>query len=110
MIATFVHDGDSIDHTPVAALAAGTVIVLANAIGIATRPIPANTLGTLALAGVFDLPRDPSGLIAQGTTLFWDAAAQRATIDAAAGTNLYLGISAMESPDTAAAIRVRLNH
>lgn len=110
MSATFIHDGEYLDHTPSADLAVGAVVVLAAAIGIATRAIPANTLGALAVMGVFEVPRDPSGAIAQGAMLFWDATAERATTDADSGANKYLGISAAASANAATKIRVRLNH
>ncbi|MBA2480461.1 MAG: DUF2190 family protein [Planctomycetes bacterium] len=114
MSATFIHDGCYLDFTPPADVLAGTVVVLADAVGITRRPIPAGTLGALAMEGVFDVPRAPGGVINQGTRLYWDAATQRVTLNAVdpitALANPALGICALTSPDTAVSIRVRLNH
>ncbi len=114
MSATFIHDGCYLDYTPPADVLAGAVVVLADALGITRRPIPAGTLGALAMEGVFDVARAPGGVIPQGTRLYWDAAGQRATLIAVdpvtAIANRTLGIAALDSPDTAVAIRVRLNH
>ena len=49
--AGFQHDGNAIDHTPTADVAAGDVVVQGDLIGVAKTPIPANTLGALAVVG-----------------------------------------------------------
>ncbi|MFQ3588264.1 MAG: capsid cement protein, partial [Fimbriimonadaceae bacterium] len=41
--AVFVHDGECIDYTPGAAVAAGDVVVQGDLIGVAKQPIAANT-------------------------------------------------------------------
>lgn len=55
--AVFQHGGNAIDHTPTADVAAGDVVVQGDLIGVAKTPIPANTLGALAVVGVFDFPK-----------------------------------------------------
>jgi len=74
--ANFVQDGNSIDYTPTADVAAGDVIVLSDSmmIAIAKRPIPANTLGALATTGVFDFPKTAgaSSAIPAGTRCLWN--------------------------------------
>jgi len=55
-MATFVHDGNTIDYTPATDVAAGDVVVQGELIGVAKVPIPADKLGALAVTGVFDLP------------------------------------------------------
>ena len=110
MLATFVHDGDFLDHIPAADLPVGAVVMIADAVGIAVRAIPAGSLGSLAMGGVFDLPRAPGALIQPGKRLFWDPAAQIATADGVVAGVVPLGIAAALSIDTAAVVRVRLNH
>jgi predicted RecA/RadA family phage recombinase len=51
--ATFVHDANSVDHTPGSDVAAGDVAVRDDLVGIARTPIAPNALGSLAVAGVF---------------------------------------------------------
>jgi predicted RecA/RadA family phage recombinase len=110
MPAIFIQEGESIDYTPTEDVALGAVVVLANAIGVACRPIPASTLGALAMGGVFEVPRAPGAALPQGTTLHWDATAQVAVIDPAGGANRYLGISVNTIEAEATTVRVRLNH
>ena len=55
--ATYIQEGDAIDYTPTADLKAGGVIVQNELIGVAKRALPANRLGSLSVAGVFDFPK-----------------------------------------------------
>lgn len=110
MTATFIHDGEYLDHIPAADLPVGAVVVIGDSIAIAQRPIPAGSLGSLAMEGVFEVPRAPGALIPQGKRLFWDPTAQRAGIDGALPGLLPMGIAAAEALDTATTVRVRLNH
>ena len=110
MAATFLHDGNTLDHIPATDVPLGAVVIIADTIGIVTRPIPAGALGALALTGVFELPRVVGGVIPQGKRLAWDPVNQHATADLAAPGVIPLGIAAATSVDTAATVRVRLNH
>ena len=109
-MATFVHDGSSIDYTPGAAVAAGAVVVQEDLIGIARTPIAPNALGSLAVAGVFDLPKatGAGSAIAAGVVVYWDEAEQVAKTDAEAGANKKLGKTIAAAADADALVRVRL--
>ena len=52
--AKFIHDGNSIDYTPSADVAAGDVVVQGESVGIAKTAIAANLIGAIAVTGVFD--------------------------------------------------------
>lgn len=109
--AIYVHEGDSIDYTPGSDVAAGDVVVLTDLIGIARTPIKANELGSLAVAGVFDLPKTTGGgtAITAGTKLYWDAAEQVAKADDESGANKYLGKAVASATDGDETVRVRLS-
>jgi predicted RecA/RadA family phage recombinase len=62
-----------IDYTPGSAVVAGDVIVLGSVVGIATQDIAANAKGSLALEGVFKVPKI-TGANAVGTLIYWDPA------------------------------------
>ena len=109
MNAIYVHDGSRIDYTPIIDLPVGAVVVLADAVGIALRPIPAGTQGVLATTGVFELARVPVGVIPAGKRLFWDAANQQATVDPAGGANAPLGLNETPSADGQTTLRVLIN-
>jgi predicted RecA/RadA family phage recombinase len=110
MLATFIHRGDAINHIPTTDLPMGAVVVQGSLVGIANRPIPAGSLGSLTLEGVFDVPVTPGTTAAVGAPLYWDPATQIATSNAGSGANPPLGVvvQAIAATDTLA--RVRLNH
>lgn len=108
MGAIFKHRGDAIEHTPVADVTAGDVIVQGELIGVAKIDIKAGQLGALHVTGVFEVPRTTGGVLATGFKLYWDEANARATVDDAAGANAYLGKSVKESGDTDPTVLVRL--
>jgi predicted RecA/RadA family phage recombinase len=114
--ATYVQDDRAIDYTPTTAVAAGQVVVQGALVGVAKEPIPANTLGALAIRGVFDFLKattEGSG-IAAGTQVYWDATDGVATASANSGgetPTAYapLGKTIQPCADADATMRVRLN-
>lgn len=108
--AKFVHEGESIDYTPGADVLTGAVVVQAELVGVVQGPIKANQLGSLAVSGVFDFPKAlgvGSGMPA-GTNAYWDAAAQNATKNAAAGANKLIGKAVKTTVDADTTVRIRL--
>lgn len=106
MIARYVQKGESIDYRPAAAVAAGDVIILNNLVGVARLDIAANTLGSLAVVGVFDAPK-AAGAIAPGAAVYWDAA-NHAVTTVAAG-NPYLGKAVLAAGAADELARILLN-
>jgi predicted RecA/RadA family phage recombinase len=106
MLARYVQKGDSIDYRPTTAVAAGSVIVIADLVGVARLDIDAHTLGSLAVVGVFDIVKT-GGQIPAGSTVYWDAGAQKATL--VSGSNHYLGKAIADSADGDETVRVLLN-
>lgn len=107
----FIHDGNSIDHTPSADVAAGDVVVQGDLVGIAKLDIAADRLGALAVTGVFDVPKvtGVGEAIAAGAKVYWDAGNSVATTDDNAGANKYLGKTVAAAGDDDATVRVRLD-
>ena len=85
--AKFVQEGEAIDHTPGADMLVGAVVVQGDLVGVTQAPIKAGQLGSLAVTGVFDFNKavGAGSAIPAGTLTYWDAAAQNATKNAAAG-------------------------
>ena len=107
-MATFIHDGNSIDHTPTADVAAGAVVVQGELVGVAKTPIAANALGSLAVVGVFDFPK-ATGVgtaITAGANCYWDVANSRATTTATG--NKLIGKCVKAAADADALVRIRL--
>ncbi len=70
--ATFVSQGNAIDYTPGSAVAAGQVVVQSTLPGFARTPIAANALGSLGVAGIYDIVK-VTGAIDAGVAVYWDA-------------------------------------
>lgn len=109
MPAIFVHDGAAIDYTPGSAVAAGDVVVQGELVGVAKLDIAANKLGALAVAGVFDFPKNSGGgtAIAMGVNVYWDSVNKVATTTAAG--NKLIGKVVRAAADADASVRVRMS-
>lgn len=107
MQATFVSEGEFIDYTPGADVAAGDVVVQGDLIGVASRPIPANTPGALAVQGVFDFAKLAALVLGAGVIVYWDDAANVATNVAAGNKQLGKTVKAAAAAD--ATVRVRMS-
>lgn len=108
-MATFIHDGNSIDYTPGSAVTAGAVVVQGELVGVAKVDIPASTLGPLAVTGVFDFPKATGAgtAIAAGANCYWNAVAQQATTTATG--NKLIGKSVRAAADADATVRIRMS-
>jgi len=79
----YLKDGDVVAYTPTSAVEAGQVVVQANLVGIALSPIAANTLGSLAVKGIFEVVQ-AAEIIPAGSPIYWDADGN--PVDGTAGT------------------------
>lgn len=109
--AAFVHEGDAIDHTGVADIAAGDVVVEGDLVGVARLDRKAGTPGSLAVKGVFDFPKatGASTAIAKGVLNYWDEAEQVAKTDSESGANKLIGKSVAAAGDNDTHVRIRLS-
>jgi len=109
--AIFKQRGDAINHVPTSDVSAGDVVVQEDLIGIAKLDIKANTLGALALTGVFAMPKatGTGEAIAAGVKLYWDASNLLATADDASGANKFLGKSILAASDDDTTVQARLS-
>ena len=108
MTTRFIHDGDTIDHTPSSAVSAGDVVVQTDLVGIAKQDIPAGELGSLAVTGVYDMPKatGTSTAMAAGAKVYWNATLQQVTTTSSGMK--YLGKTIQAAADADATVRVRL--
>lgn len=107
--AVFVQEGDSVDITPSSAIAAGDVVKLDKLLGVAKLDIAANTLGAIALVGVYTLAKSTSEAVAAGADLWYDTVAKTVTGVYAAGGNLtYFGKAVAAAAQTAATVNAKL--
>ncbi len=111
MIAVFVQKGDAVDYTPTSDVAAGAIVVVGELVGVAKQAIPADKLGSLALVGVYDVPKlVGDGLeIMFGDVCFWDATNQQATESDGSGANKRMGHCVRYAGDTEETVRIRFS-
>jgi len=110
-MATFIHDGKSIDYTPPADVAAGAVVVQGELVGVARTPIAANALGSVAVEGIFDFAKATGAgtAIAAGANCYWDVADSQAKTDAEGGANKLIGKCVKAAVDADTTVRIRLS-
>jgi predicted RecA/RadA family phage recombinase len=110
-LATLVFEDDSIvPYTASGAdVAEGAVVVVGDHIGIATRKIVDGATGTLAIAGIYDMPKQGTvgNDFSDGEVLYWDAANSRVDDTFAAGLPR-IGVCVGGATATATTCRVRL--
>jgi predicted RecA/RadA family phage recombinase len=104
--ATFIHDGQHIDHTPSGALASGDVVVQGDLVGVTVRPLAAGELGALAVEGVFDFTKNTGVGYSVGTILYWDDTANVVTTTSAGNKALGKVVRTAASADTSARVRL----
>ncbi|MDH5187351.1 MAG: DUF2190 family protein [Rhodospirillaceae bacterium] len=75
MASNFVENGDNLLYTATAAISADDVVVVGQQIGIAMVDIANTETGTVAMEGVFTVPKVSAAVIAQGEAVLWDSSA-----------------------------------
>lgn len=112
--ATLVHAGESVNYTPGSAVAVGDVIVQNSLVGIAQNAIPANTLGALAVQGVFKVQKANEQINA-GAAVYWDedgnpygGTAGTGCVTTTSSGNTFMGYAEATAGATATTVNVRL--
>ena len=106
MNARYVQRGESIDYIPETPVAAGDVVILNDLVGVAKLDIAPSELGSLAVGGVYELPKG-SAAIAFGKKAYWDATNK--VVTATATGNTLIGKTVSETVATDATVLVLLN-
>jgi len=77
MANNFVQTGDVIDWTngTGAAKVSGQVVVVGKLLGVALVDIAAGAIGSVAISGVYRVPKVSAAVIAAGENLTWDVSA-----------------------------------
>lgn len=110
MQARYVQLGDIVEYTPAGDVAAGDLVVANKLVGVATRPIPANTPGNIALAGVFEIVKDTATAFTLGALAYWDNTNKKAVTGDGGGANVLLGQVIAAAPAGTATVRIRLTN
>jgi len=112
---TFVKNGiEAVDYTPASAVVSGQVVVQSSLVGIAKTPIAASVLGSLSIAGVFDVAQ-AAEVIAAGTPVYWDddgdpynGTAGTGAVTATVANGVFMGFALQLTTATTETVRVAL--
>jgi predicted RecA/RadA family phage recombinase len=104
MHATLVKEGQTLEVTPAAAVAAGNIVITNTVAGVAQTNVAASAAGTIQIEGVFDITKNTSVFVF-GDPVYWDATNEVASNMASAGH--YLGVAV--ATNTATLVRTALN-
>ena len=110
--ATFVHEGDVIGYTPTVDVPAGSIVRHGFWVGVAKQAIPANKRGSLAITGVFDIPKPPGAGVtfAVGVDVFWSESNSIGYPSQLDPGDVFIGHAVEAAPDEAETVRVRLQY
>jgi predicted RecA/RadA family phage recombinase len=75
MATNFVQAGDVIQYTAGANITSGSVVRIGQILGVALVDIANGATGSVAIKGVFSVPKVSGAVIAAGESLTWDASA-----------------------------------
>lgn len=92
--------GDALDYTPGSAKSAGNVVVQDSLVGIVIADIAASgaqATGSLAITGVYLVPKSNSQAFVAGASVYWDVADDQANADTG---NPFMGKAAYAAAET----------
>jgi predicted RecA/RadA family phage recombinase len=104
----FIQNGDTISVTaPVGGIASGQGIVAGSLFGVAAKAAAEGESVEIATVGVFELPKAPATVIAQGARVAWDDTVKQVVLP---GAGLYsIGAAVLAAGNGATLVRVRLD-
>ena len=108
MQAQFIHDGKHIDFTPPVDVPIGSIVIQGDLVGITKRDLKEGVLGSIAVEGVFEIPKDPADgeVYTLGQKVY--VTVEGRVTDTEAG-NVYLGKVVADAAATDKFVRVRLS-
>ena len=75
MSTNYVQEGEVIDYTAGSNISAGAVVKIGQILGVALVDIANGETGSVAIEGVYTVPKVSGAVIAQGESLTWDVSA-----------------------------------
>lgn len=86
MTTKYITRGAVLDYVAGAAIVSGQVLIVGTKVGVALADIANGATGPVQTAGVFQLAKLATDVVAQGAALYWDSVNSRLTITAAGNT------------------------
>jgi predicted RecA/RadA family phage recombinase len=104
----FIQNGDMVSVTaPAGGIASGQGVLVGSLFGVAAKTAAEGESVEIATTGVYELPKAPATVIAQGARVAWDDAAKQVVLP---GAGLYpIGVAVLAAGNGPAVARVRLD-
>lgn len=105
----YKQEGEQIDYTPSSAKTAGEVVVQGGLVGVVSSDIAADTLGSLSIGGVWELPKGTGAGkdIGVGEKVYWNTTLFQA-IQLASGSMPLAGVAIASAGQDDAFVSVKL--
>lgn len=107
MTRKYIQPGEVIDHTAGSNLTSGAVVVMSTLVGVALVDIASGATGSVQIAGVFEINKLSTDVIAQGDLVYWDATPGEITTTSAGNTLAGKAVSA--AGNGVLTVKVKLN-
>lgn len=110
--AKFWQRGEALDYVNSTedAIAANDVVVIGGHLGVAGTYIEPGAVGSMHMAGVFELPKTATSAVAMGATVYWDGNGITTTAPSGTGAlTTSIGYAAAPAEASATTIMVKLN-
>ncbi len=102
-----IQDGNVIQYTAGADIAAGDLVIIGQRVGVALVDIANGATGSVAVSGVFEVDKEASLAVAQGDLLYCDATSGE--LDKTATEQTLAGYAFAASGTSATTVLVKLN-
>ncbi len=104
----FIQNGDMISVTaPAGGIVSGQGIVVGSLFGVAAKAAAEGESVEIATVGVYELPKAPATVIAQGARVAWDDAAKQVALP---GVGMHpIGAAVLAAGNGPTTVRVRLD-
>ena len=90
----FIQEGKTITVTAPADVTSGQLLVVGSILGVAAFGAASGADVEITTQGVFELPKVPTDVIAQGDKLYWDSSVSQLTKTAGTGSKPLVGYAA----------------
>lgn len=108
--AIFKQEGESVDWTPTAAVAAGEIIQLKDGrAAFAPTAIAAGILGAVQVCGVVEVLKSITQVMLVSNQVFWDTSASKCNLLHGGSTDFFLGTVVEDATYTGTTVKVNLN-
>lgn len=102
--ARYINKGETVQYTATKAVSYHDVVAFKHCIGVAVQSIDAKDIGTVAIAGAFELPK-AKGAIKAGEKVYYSAATDNITTT---NSDVPAGIALQEATSEATTVVVKL--